>query len=207
MKVNFEELERIAQIYNRFRLEERQKNVGNGFWKPTPFEILLEEMKFISILAYKNKIEERCPVLVAGSGDARRAAYLNNLSYDVTAVEINPRLVEYSRDITDKLAQEKLVKKDRLKILQGDFLDDNVYQKGERKFGDFDIYFAYLVKKNLEKLSNKISEKSKKGSSLFVLSPVDWEDPYFNLQNVEGASITIKGLAHRRITRYVKRFK
>ena len=78
------------------------------------------------------------------------------------------------------LAQEGLVDRDRLKTVQGSFLDDGVYQSQGTNFESFQKIFAYLTKGNLANLVAKFEEQSPKGTQLFILTPVDWEVPNLN---------------------------
>lgn len=204
-----DDLRKISELYYKYELKEKPKDVGRGFWVPTNFPVLLAEMKLFHIITYIEKKEHKGMVLVAGSGDGRRAAYLNRLGYDVTCVETNPKLVEHSNYLMQLLAQEGLIEANRLSIIEGDFLDDKIYNSGGSSFEDFTKIFARLLPHNLNSLAHKIEAQSRPGTDLFSLqsnlfppSLAEFPDQEINLKHVYTA--TLRTFANHTLSLYKK---
>jgi len=199
-----EDLEEILTLYHANQLEDRPQDVGNGIWKPTPLPILFGEAVVLDTLYAKERKEHKGQVLVAGAGDGRRAAFLNRLGYDVFAVELNPNIVQHGNYVLHLLIEKNLVDGRRVKIVPGDFLDDNLYHEHGTSFEDFEKIFAYLRKCNLDALVTKVERQSPKGVELFALRHVNWENPKTGLQHKGSAVISVPSHTNYSVDRYVK---
>ncbi len=187
MQIPLKTLERIAQIYEKHGLNDSEKpsDAGKGYWQPTPFEVLNMETKSLFVQQYLGKLKHAGKALVAGAGDGRRALYLSQLGYDqVVGVELNPDLVASGNHIKELAAAQGLIDPKKITLVQGDFLDDRVYQKLGLHFSDFNFISAYLLKSNFEKLAGKFEEEAKKETVLYATQPVDFDfkDSKINLQ-------------------------
>jgi len=180
-----EDLEAIVEFYRDNAPTEIPQSVDNAIWKPTIPEMLWDEIVYFDAWHAIEKKPHEGRVLVAGSGDGRRAAYLNRLGYHVTGVELNPELVRRSRGLFSELEKRKLVDTSRLTVLEGDFLNDDMYQKSGLSFADFSKIFAYLIPGNFASLARKAESLSKPGTEVYCLwRPTDWAQPETSLELV-----------------------
>ena len=52
------DLERMIEVYRQHELSEKPRDVGMGFWRPTPLQLLPWEAKALSILLHSVKKKE-----------------------------------------------------------------------------------------------------------------------------------------------------
>lgn len=201
----FEDLEQIAKTYDKFEFENKPKDVNGCFFKPTPCEVLIGEVKLLKILEQKKLISNDKTILLAGSGDGRRAAYLNRSGYNVYAIEINNILYQKSVDILTELSKNNLLDKSKkLRIINGSFLEDSTYNSNSLKFNDFNKIFTYLLPNNTEKLIKKIEKESNK-TELFILTKPDFKDPDTkSLEKTGYYPLIIPGVSHFYLDTYKK---
>ena len=199
-----EDLKTILELYHANQLEERPEDVGKGVWKPTPLPVLFGEIISLDILCARERKNHKGQVLTAGAGDGRRAAMLNRLGYNVFAVELNPNIVRHADYVLQLLIQKGLIDDSRIKIVEGDFLDDNLYRSNGTEFEAFQMVFAYLRMNNLDALVRKLENRSPKGVELFALRHLDWESQKTNLPYKGSGVIRVPGHTHYSIDRYVK---
>jgi hypothetical protein len=169
-----EDLDRIQKLYDKMASNLRIKSEPGLSWSQTPFpDMEIEVFRVLSLLENK-KLSEGKKILLAGSGDGRRAAYFNRLGFNVYLVELNNELIDISSRILNQLEREGIIDPEKMKILQGSFLDDKLYKTNGLKFSDFNKIYAYLLPTNLNGLVQKIESESPLETNLFFLSY-----PYF----------------------------
>lgn len=209
------DLEKILRGYRRYEEKVAKPEVLSGKWKPTSLEVLRKEIKAFEGLLYGlqrgvynggvQRIKHEGKVLVPGSGDGRRAALLNRLGYDVVAVEIEPEIVRTSSDMVKSLARQGIVDPNRIKILHGDFLDDNLYHSNGLRFEDFQKIYVYLTGSIFRNLLDKIEKTSPKGVELIALRHGEWVDPKINLKSLGNATIQVpNSLTYYELSMYRK---
>ena len=205
-KATIRDLEKILRFYEAHTLRDRPSLDRAVIWDPTPLPILLQEMLQIDFWYKGEGKKHEGKALVAGFGDGRDATCLNRMGYDVFAGEINPKLVQYSNPLFQQLAKEGLIDPSKLKIVQGDFLDDSIYIANGLKFRDFDKIFAYLLPQNLTKLLEKFEKEAKQGAELFALYRVEWSSPETGLKpiNTSGTLASSAPVPHHELLRYRK---
>ena len=199
------DLETILRFYEAHALRDRPPLDRAVIWDPTPLPILLQEMLQIDFWYKGEGRKHEGKALVSGFGDGRDAACLNRMGYDVFAVEINPKLVGYSKPLLQQLVNKGLVDTTKLKAVQGNFLDDSTYIANGLKFGDFDKIFAYLLPQNLTKLLEKFEKEAKQGAELFALYRVEWPSLETGLKPINTSGTLASALIpHHELLRYRK---
>lgn len=183
------DLRRIEGVYQENKFPKEMIDKGKYTWVPVPFRVLSEEVGVLKKWFRKGYLVNKGKALVLGSGDGRDAAFLNRAGLDVVGVEILPELVDYSRDLIGHLSRKGLVKGDRVKILEGGFLEDRLYCQNGFSFGDFQRIFAYLKPANFDEVSNKIEKRSKKGTEFISTHHLDVQDPKTNFHIVKTARL------------------
>ncbi len=202
-----QDFERIRDIYEMNPLVQKPENIEGCVWRPTPFEILEQESLYTLFMAQNKQLGKDKKILIAGAGDGRRAAYLNRVGFDVYAMEINPALKDASEDIIEKLAKEELINPKTIKVIQGSFLDENVYKSSGIRFSDFTNISAYLLPRNITELGRKIERESPNGTSFMVLSHTDFKDPELSLAREAAKRFKAKGcMTHFFLDTYAKRY-
>ena len=205
-----QDLERIIELFGQHELKGLQPKLGDAYWVPTPPEVLLAEMITLDLWTAIEGKRHEGKALVAGAGDSRKVAPLARLGYDVTAVELNPRLVQHGNYMTDLLVQNGLVDRTKVTIIEGNFLEDNTYISRDIAFSDFNKIFAYLKLENLAKLADKIGQQSYEGTELFILRFMEWGLPDMPLRfrirrKIEwGPNEETKFPAHYDVLKYAK---
>lgn len=206
-ETTYGDLLRILEVYKEQELRARPRD-ETGLWKPTPLHVLAGEIRALDIMLSRESKRHEGRVLLPGPGDGRRGACLNRLGYDVFGVEIIPNLVRTSNYLKEFLAQQGLVDRDRIKIVEGDFLDDGAYHSNGLRFEDFSRVFTYPYpkKEDFRGLVDKIERMSPPGTELFVLHPVELGIPEIGLEHVRTATIKSDIITpHYDLSRYRKK--
>ncbi len=92
----YSDLERILTLYHLHEFNGDFSISGPGLWKPTPLPVVFGEVEIFDIWQTLDRKKHEGRILLAGSGDGRRGAFLNRLGYDVFEVELNDKLIEHS---------------------------------------------------------------------------------------------------------------
>ena len=117
-------------------------------------------------------ISEKDIFLDAGSGDGRVCALAALLGMRSFGIEYHEQIVSASIENIDILNEKGLFESNRISIpvlVQGDFLDDNSFEKLGIKFEEISVFFNFVTYH--EDLCAKILEQSPKGTKLILHSP------------------------------------
>ena len=105
--------------------------------------------------------------LETGSGDGRVVALASIMGFQAYGMELSNDMANISIEHLKKLQNQYLVTKET-KIVQGDFLKNESYEKLNCTFKDIDIFFNYYT--STELLVLEVANRGKKGCVLISLS-------------------------------------
>ena len=105
--------------------------------------------------------------LETGSGDGRVVALASIMGFQAYGMELSNDMANISLEHLQKLQDQNLVSKET-KIVQGDFLKNESYEKLNCTFKDIDIFFNYYT--STELLVLEVANRGKKGCVLISLS-------------------------------------
>ena len=105
--------------------------------------------------------------LETGSGDGRVVALASIMGFQAYGMELSNDMANISLEHLQKLQNQDLVSKET-KIVQGDFLKNESYEKLNCTFKDIDIFFNYYT--STELLVLEVANRGKKGCVLISLS-------------------------------------
>ncbi len=102
-----------------------------------------------------------------GSGDGRIVALASIIGFEVYGIELSNDMANISIGHIQKLVEKKILIHTP-KIIQGDFLKQETYDKLKCPFQDIDIFFNYYT--STELLVSKVIKRAKIGAILISVS-------------------------------------
>lgn len=121
----------------------------------------------LKLLLEMNIININQKFIETGSGDGRVVAIASIFGFKTYGLELSQDMADISIKHIEKLVENGVVLH-KPKIIQGDFLNQESYERLECKFEDLDIFFNYYT--NTEMLIKKILKRGKKGTILISVS-------------------------------------
>lgn len=121
----------------------------------------------LKMLLEMNTINTSQKFVETGSGDGRIVALASIIGFESFGIELSNDMANISQDHISKLIEKKIITR-KPKVVQGDFLKKDPYEKLNCLFEDFDIFFNYYT--STEMLISKIEKRAKRGSILISIS-------------------------------------
>lgn len=167
-KMEQQEFLKLRQYFER---QDLQRYLNGGLGKSTELGVYLPaslDFTFaaFSLLLKRGIIDASKPFLDAGSGDGRIIALAAFLGIPSIGIEYDEELAELSRENISNLRALSALNGTPTKILQGDFMRPETYERAGLKFGDIGTVFNYAT--NHINLASKVAYESKTGTR-FIL--------------------------------------